>query len=316
MDKKVRRVWVQVPLVCALSEAKGIIKIMKIQFLNGGLGNQAFQYIFARNYALSHPGEVMYLDDSYFALNTVHNGYELEKVFGIKAPMLSECFSEDVWAFILEEKKKGKSVPWILNENGIGMYMLSEVAGEYQGFNPFCGVIYTVASNQYEPKVQELPGNVYYHGYWLDINWFMAYKDILRQEFCFPEIPDVRNKEYAAQIRASNSVSIHVRRGDFVTLGWAFDTDWYRKEVTKFLEKTLGEWNLFVFSDDILWCKEHAKEMGFERFARVTYVEGNVQGRNYIDMQLMSMCKEMILSDSTFCRLAALLNTRKEQRIH
>ena len=52
---------------------------MKIQFLNGGLGNQAFQYIFARYYALSHPGEVMYLDDSYFAQNTVHNGYELEK---------------------------------------------------------------------------------------------------------------------------------------------------------------------------------------------------------------------------------------------
>ena len=45
---------------------------MKIQFLNGGLANQAFQYIFARYYELSHPGEQMYMDDSYFALNTVH----------------------------------------------------------------------------------------------------------------------------------------------------------------------------------------------------------------------------------------------------
>ncbi|MCI9144363.1 MAG: alpha-1,2-fucosyltransferase, partial [Lachnospiraceae bacterium] len=51
---------------------------MKIQFLNGGLANQAFQYIFTRVYELSHPGEVIYMDDSYFALNTVHNGYELE----------------------------------------------------------------------------------------------------------------------------------------------------------------------------------------------------------------------------------------------
>lgn len=66
----------------------------------------------------------MYLDDSYFALHTVHNGYELEKVFGIKAPMLSECFSEDVWAFILEEKKRGKSVPQTLSENGIAMGMI------------------------------------------------------------------------------------------------------------------------------------------------------------------------------------------------
>ena len=50
---------------------------MKIQFLNGGLANQAFQYIFARYYELSHPGDIMYLEDSYFALHTVHNGYEL-----------------------------------------------------------------------------------------------------------------------------------------------------------------------------------------------------------------------------------------------
>ena len=81
---------------------------MKIQFLNGGLANQAFQYIFARHYELSQSGDIMYLDDSYFAIHTVHNGYELERVFGIKAHMLSECFDKAVWEFILEEKKKGK----------------------------------------------------------------------------------------------------------------------------------------------------------------------------------------------------------------
>ena len=69
----------------------------------------------------------MYLDDSYFSLYTVHNGYELEKVFGIKPHFLSECFDEDVWEFILEEKNNGKSVPQVLCENGIKMCMLSEV---------------------------------------------------------------------------------------------------------------------------------------------------------------------------------------------
>lgn len=91
---------------------------MKIQFLNGGLANQAFQYIFARHYELSHPGQIMYLDDTYFALHTVHNGYELEKVFGIQAHMLSQCFDDEVWNFILEERREGKSVPRILCENG------------------------------------------------------------------------------------------------------------------------------------------------------------------------------------------------------
>ena len=185
---------------------------MKIAFLNGGLGNQAFQYVFARYYALSHPGEVMYLDDSYFALNTVHNGYELEKVFGIKAPMLSECFSEDVWAFMLEEKKKGKSIPQILTENGIEICMVSEVGEGHRHFNPFQGKVYSVQKDEYYPEIQNLPGNVYYHGYWINIDWFMAYKDIFRQEFRFPEITDEKNQEYARQIQECNSVSIHVRR--------------------------------------------------------------------------------------------------------
>ena len=92
---------------------------MKIQFLNGGLANQAFQYIFARYFELSHPGEMMFMDDSYFALHTVHNGYELDKVFGIKAHMLSECFDDEVWQFILEQRREGKSVPQILCDNGM-----------------------------------------------------------------------------------------------------------------------------------------------------------------------------------------------------
>ena len=81
---------------------------MRIQFLNGGLANQTFQYIFARYYELAK-GEPMYLDDSYFALHTVHNGYELEKVFGIKPHMLSDCFDEEVWGFMLEERKREKA---------------------------------------------------------------------------------------------------------------------------------------------------------------------------------------------------------------
>ena len=120
---------------------------MKIQFLNGGLANQAFQYIFARYYELSHPGDCMYMDDTYFALNTVHNGYELEKVFGIHPHMLSQCFDEEVWNFILEERRNGKSVPQILCENEIDTYMISEVGEGYRTFNPFQGRVVQIPCN-------------------------------------------------------------------------------------------------------------------------------------------------------------------------
>ena len=105
----------------AFASRKG--RALKIQFLNGGLANQVFQYIFARYYELSHPGDKMYMDDTYFATYTVHNGYELENVFGVRPHMLSGCFDGKVWNFILEEKRRGKSVPQILQENQVDIQM-------------------------------------------------------------------------------------------------------------------------------------------------------------------------------------------------
>lgn len=289
---------------------------MKIQFLNGGLANQAFQYIFARSYELARPGEVMYLDDSWFALNTVHNGYELEKVFGIRPHMLSSCFDDEVWGFMLDERRRGKSVPQILCENGIETYMISEVGGSHQSFNPFGGRVIATPCNEYHPEILDAEGDVYYHGYWINRKWFAPFLEGLREEFRFPEITDRRNLEYLKRIRNTRSVSIHIRRGDYVSLGWELGADFYRENGERFLELVPGKWNLFVFSDDIPWCRTHQKEMGFDRFRQVVFVEGNDRGRNYIDMHLMSRCKGMIISNSAFCYLAALLNRGLEHCVN
>lgn len=192
---------------------------MKIQFLNGGLANQAFQYIFARYYELACPGESMYMDDTYFALHTVHNGYELEKVFGIKPHMLSQCFDEEVWNFILEERRKGKSVPTILCENGISTYAVFEGHKAVRNFNPFDGETRYVPGNDYIPWVLKMEGNVYYDGYWINKGWFNEYKEIFLKEFTFPEISDEINRERLNRIQGSRSVSVHIRRGDYVGLG-------------------------------------------------------------------------------------------------
>ena len=238
---------------------------MKIQFLNGGLANQSFQYIFAKYYELSHPGKIMYMDDSYFSIHTVHNGYELEKVFGIKAHMLSECFDETVWKFILDERKKGKSIPQIFCDNQIPIQMLSEVPS-YSDFNPFDGEVHLIPCNQYYPDVMDLPGSFYYHGYWINKNWFEKYKNIFLEEFIFPEVKDVRNLTYLNEIETSNSVSIHVRRKDYVTLNWAWDFDQYQSLTSTFTRNCSGNYHLFVFSDDIEWCKDHSTELGFNNF--------------------------------------------------
>lgn len=285
---------------------------MKIQFLNGGLANQAFQFIFAKYYELSHPGEQMYLDDSYFALNTVHNGYELEKVFGIRPHIISEYFDAESWDFILEERRRGKSVPQVLCENGFSMSMVSEVGNRYRQFNPFEGTVMPIPSNGYFPEIMDIPGDVYYHGYWLHGSWFGRYQSIFSELFHFPEITDEKNRGYMERIKSSQSVSVHIRRGDYVTLGIAYTSEEYQAMLKKFADGIPGKWELFVFSDDIGWCRENQEELGIAFFEKVTWVEGNENGKNYIDLCLMSQCKAMILSNSAFCYLAALLNTKKQ----
>ncbi|MBD5471048.1 MAG: alpha-1,2-fucosyltransferase [Lachnospiraceae bacterium] len=281
--------------------------MLKIQFLNGGLANQAFQYIFARYYELSHPGEIMYMDDSYFALNTVHNGYELEKVFGIKPHMLSEAFDADVWAYMLEQKKQGKSIPWLLRDNGVDMKMVAEF-NNYTQFNPFLGKVYQIPSGEYDPNILDFDENIYYHGYWLNKGWFEMFKQQFRMEFCFPAITDEYNKALMHRILNEKSTAMHIRRGDYVDIGVAYDAEKYREMTQMYLDHFGGDTTLFVFSDDIAWAKENSEAMLLNQFRECVFVEGNMNGRNYRDLQLMSSCKYMIIGHSAFGFLAALLN--------
>ncbi|MCQ2522373.1 MAG: alpha-1,2-fucosyltransferase [Lachnospiraceae bacterium] len=286
---------------------------IKIQFLNGGLANQAFQYIFSRYYELSHPGEKMYLDDSYFANNTVHNGYELNKVFGLKPSMASELFNKEAWDNILAQRKEGRSLPQILQDNGVTTVMIAE-ADNYKQWNPFAGTVCSIPCNQYIPQImdQDINGILYYHGYWINGKYFEKYAEEIRKDFTFPELTDEKNLSYLGRIQSENSVCVHIRRGDFVSLGWAYDSDTYKALVDVFIENFGKSWTAFVFSDDIEWCKKNQRELGLESFEEAVFVEGNINGKNYIDLQLMSSCKGMIVSNSSFSYLAALLNKNRD----
>ncbi len=84
---------------------------LKIQYLNGGLANQVFQYIFYRYAQSVRPEEQWFLDDSFFFVQKAHNGYELGKVFGLTPNLLSQSLDADVWKELIENKKRGVSIP-------------------------------------------------------------------------------------------------------------------------------------------------------------------------------------------------------------
>ena len=281
---------------------------MRIQYLNGGLANQVFQYIFVRFAELYYPeGGPWFLDDSFFFVNQVHNGYELERVFGIQANLLSRYFDADVWQESIANKKKGISIAQSFANLGFPIEMIAETAN-YKEHNPFNGKVYRIPSNEFHPEITKFPGDtIYYHGYWIDASWFRSYKDILRKELSFPPITDSRNQNYAGQIASSQSIGIHIRRGDYATLGWTLPNSYYSESIKNVLTEYPDSF-LFVFSDDLDWCRRNADLLGLNLTSNVVYVEGNKENLSYCDMQLMSICNGLIMSNSAFCYLAALLS--------
>ena len=190
---------------------------MKIVMCNGGLGNQTFQYIFARYLELKSREEV-WLDDSIFFISKQHNGFEIPRVFpNSKVRLLSSFFDEDVWEYMISNCVKGIGICQQLKDAGEDITMIAET----DDFS-FDGNIVYVPTNEYLPFVAAAKGNIYYHGYWINRDWLKGkYWSILKDELQFAPLQDERNKKYERQMRDTMSASLHIRRGDFVKFGWA-----------------------------------------------------------------------------------------------
>lgn len=278
---------------------------MKIMFLNGGLANQMFQYTFYRYGQLMNPGEDWYMDDSFFFVNNVHNGYELNRVFGLRPNLLSEYFDEDVWEYMIGLKKEGKSIPQILLENDVDIRMISEY-DNWRQWNPFEGRLDQL-DGAFEEWMAGIEGDIYYNGYSITYNYFKKIESVIRSEFLFPEITDEKNREYLKEIEDTESCSMHIRRGDFVEMGFAADDEVYASFLDTMMIRNKNI-TLFLFSDDIPYCMEHKKEMGLDRPEKVVFVEGNGGEGAWKDMYLMSRCKNMIVGNSSFSYMASILN--------
>ena len=286
---------------------------LRIVMMNGGLGNQLYQYTFLR-FLEVHTGQKCMVDDSAFWGDHVeHNGLELEKIFHIKLNKLSDFFTPDVWEEMIRQKEAGISIPQQLLDYGLNITMIAE-SNTYR----FDGNVICVAPNRITDEILSVfvnaRGNIYYFGYYVNTVYVNKMIGILRKELVFPPIQetmekDTINKRYEELIRMTDSVAVHIRKGDFVKCGRSLPANKYAKGI-RLLEEKGKEHTYFIFSDDIEWCKEHKKELGLlDIRGDYFFVEENTgNGKNYIDMQLMSYCKDMIVSNSRFGCWAYYLN--------
>lgn len=150
--------------------------------------------------------------------------------------------------------------------------------------------------------------NVIDYPEWYDYKFIGEILPELKQIFAFIKDDDSKNLLLVKEMLQSNSVSIHVRRGDYqnsiywrIILGDICDKQYYTDAINK-VKEILPNPKFFVFSDDIQWVKFNL------HITDAVYIDWNIGEHSFRDMELMSYCKANIIANSTFSLCAAWLN--------
>lgn len=252
--------------------------MIKIIVFKEGLGNQMFQYAFYLRLKSQYPHSFYFFDIDRSL--KAHYGYELDKIFKINSK---------------------KSIT--------GYRRLYSVC-------PFLGRVFKSVEQktfcQYDGAY--LKGGyplARYNGYWQSEDYFKPIERIVRETFVFREdLMCQKTKEQALLLHNSDSVAIHVRRGDYVSEyldSFGVCSTAYYEDSISIIRKRIINPKFVFFSDEIDWVKEH---IGCEG---ATYVDWNKGKDSWQDMYLMSCCKHNIIANSSFSWWGAWLNTNKNK---
>lgn len=268
---------------------------MDIHVLCYGLGNQLSQYAFFLNRrGLNQKAYAFYAFKQ-------HNGYEIDRIFGLK-----------------------EGLPWYMQfirvvfRLGISRRFYSGRTADFV-LSLFRIKIVTESSDYRFAPLLLKPwfGIRILFGGWHDSRYFHPSEEAIRTAYTFPEL-DERNQEIIRQIDASHSVSVHVRRGDYLKdknaelFGNIATARYYRNAidwVTKNGTPSGTVPKFFVFSDDIAWCKEN---LGV---SDAVFVNVNSGKDSWKDMALMSRCRINIIANSTFSWWAGWLNQHPDKTV-
>ena len=173
---------------------------------------------------------------------------------------------------------------------------------------------YREKSFSFDAGFERLPDNTYLDGYWQSEKYFKAYEEQLRDDFGIIKEPLENNRRLIDSIRGVQAVSVHVRRGDYVTnnktnaFHGTCTVEYYKNAVSYIRNRLDAEVVCYVFSDDIQWARENL-QLG----AETVFVDGNGDAFAYEDMRLMSACGHHVIANSTFSWWGAWLNPSPEK---
>lgn len=266
---------------------------MKIVNIIGGLGNQMFQYALFLALKKHFPDELIKICTKGFNGYAKHNAYELDRVFGIDEQLATTTDLLKV-AYPFTGYRS-----WQIQNHLLPARRTMKRDIVYGHFYED-----VLTSTEYR----------FYDGYWHNERYFNDIREELTKAFK-PIHIDKKNEYFANEVSSINSVSIHVRRGDFLESakykGLA-DLTYYEKAIRHIQQSTHVD-KFVIFSNDIQWTKENILSLlGDTPF---TIIDWNKGENSYLDMYLMSQCKNNIIANSTFSWWAAWLNTHEDSII-
>jgi hypothetical protein len=226
----------------------------------------------------------------------IHNGFELDAVFGIKYhDSLINKLLYAIFLVISYKKFPLISKPVIRIFNFFGISIIDE-------------------NDDYDFKPEYLrpaKGIKFYVGGWHSEKYFIDIKDTILQTFQFNnESIEKENLDILKQIKTSNSVSIHIRRGDFLDtdnygkLGAVCTLNYFLMAIRK-METFVENPHFFLFTNDHSWVKTNFKEPGF------TLIDINTSKSSWKDMFLISNCSHHINSNGSFSWWSSWLSQNK-----
>ena len=232
-----------------------------------------------------------------FDTYSLHQGFELERVFGITTPQANREMLYNLIGWRASPKAR---------------HLLAKVGS----LRPLRGQHFLAeAPNMLASSFFSTPAETYLHGYWQSDRFFGRYADRIRQAFAFAEAVDSQTIDVLTQISAGPSASIHIRRGDYLTgknasLYSQCNPEYFMASM-KILIERFGALKFFVFSDDPVWAAGFFADKGYN----LEIISKNTGASSYNDMRLMSACDHHVISNSTFSWWGAWLNPKIDKVI-
>jgi hypothetical protein len=246
-----------------------------ISKIMGGLGNQMFQYACGKALA-NRLGATFYLDLRWF--NKGNREFMLDKFPNIH-------YSS--WEPSVFEK------------------IMQRIGG---------GAISYIQESDYSywSGIEHIRSSAHLSGYWQNDKYFFNIADIIKKDFNFPEFSSSDAKNMVLKIKSSvNSVSIHVRRGDYVEnektnrIHGTCSLDYYKRALQIIADKQKKPLELYIFSDDPQWISNNFNTYGYTSII-VDIPQHKISP--FHDMHLMSLCRHHVLANSSFSWWGAWLS--------